>query len=84
MLNKHSVLVTSLPVGVHFRITDKEGKDTGKRSIDIPNVCLSCANFEHGELGDYGSVLSPPYCAANVWWPTRKGTCGKWTARYGG
>jgi hypothetical protein len=44
--------------------------------VYVPLVCLDCHFFDRGEVGDYGSKLSPPYCKRNVLsFPTRKGTC---------
>lgn len=43
----------------------------------VPLCCLDCRNYDPGEYGDYGSLLSGPYCEKNVFFPTKKGTCKK-------
>lgn len=43
--------------------------------IFVPLVCTQCPLLDWGEQGDYGSLLSGPYCEANIWFPTRTGMC---------
>lgn len=43
----------------------------------VPDICRHCPNYDAGEYGDYGNLLSGPYCEANVWFPTRTGQCKK-------
>lgn len=41
----------------------------------VPLCCLWCSHYELAERGDYGEILSGPYCLKNIWWPTRAGAC---------
>lgn len=41
----------------------------------IPEVCWKCPNLDGPENGEYGSILSPPYCMKNVWLPTKSNKC---------
>lgn len=71
-VNDNGVIGRNTNIGSHFVASD------GKRTMFVPMICFSCRNYDPGEYGDYGSKLSPAYCEANVWWPTRKGTCKKY------
>ena len=42
----------------------------------IPKICSLCKHHEY-EIGEMGTVLCGSYCAANLWFPTKKGTCKK-------
>lgn len=59
-----------------LEVTNEHGVKGEKISRTfIPYVCLDCAHFEMGEIGDYGTVYSYPGCMLGVILPTRKGTC---------
>lgn len=73
--NKHGVQGVKESIGNHFISSN------GSTSMFVPLICTNCDNYDPGEYGDYGSKLSPPYCEANVWFPTRTGTCGKYRRR---
>lgn len=75
-VNENGVVCRRSYTGAHYQVT---GKD---HSQLIPVLCFSCNNFEVGEYGDMGSKLSPDYCLANVWWPTKQGTCKKYKGQY--
>lgn len=80
-VNQHGIEGEYYGIGSYFYRVTRHADGTvekgapGHGSIFVPNVCLDCPLLDGGEFGDYGSQLSPPYCMANVWFPTRKGTC---------
>jgi hypothetical protein len=41
---------------------------------NIPIICSICKHHEY-EIGEMGTVLCGSYCAKNLWFPTKKGTC---------
>lgn len=60
-----------IPVNRHGVLLVMAGKDA------VPIICVSCTNYDPGEFED-GYRLTGPWCNANVWFPTRRGTCGKY------
>lgn len=40
----------------------------------VPECCSTCHHLDV-ETGDYGEILSGPYCLKNLFLPVRKGTC---------
>lgn len=44
-------------------------------TVVVPTCCLDCRWYDHGEYGDYGTLLAGPYCTVGVVFPVRKGTC---------
>lgn len=72
VMNKHGVTGWDSSIGSMWVSSN------GSRTQFIPDICYSCQNHDYGESGEYGGKLSPDYCMANVWWPTKKGTCGKY------
>ena len=77
--NTHGVEGYWSHCGTHFgrRITDRDGTSRFVTAVPlfVPAICSTCPNFEPGEYGDYGSLLSGPYCTANIWLPVRTGRC---------
>ncbi len=41
----------------------------------IPQCCFNCQHYDGGEYGDYGVILSRPYCLMGLFYPTHKGSC---------
>jgi len=41
----------------------------------IPQCCFNCRHYDGGEYGDYGTILSRPYCLMGLFFPTSKGSC---------
>lgn len=74
--NRHGVAGYFDSTGAHYgRRNSETGRIETHRPVFVPKICTSCPNFDEGEYGDYGSKLSPPYCTANVWFPTSTGRC---------
>ncbi len=83
--NKHGV-VGILENSGHFGHSSPNGSFIMNLPIFVPQACLDCQHYDRGEFGDYGSKLSPPYCAINCFFPTKKGTCARkkpWRKREG-
>ena len=63
--------------GRHEPDPQQPGKTRFRAAIPlfVPRVCCGCPHLDQGEHGDYGDLLSVPFCERNVWFPTKKGTC---------
>ena len=58
-------------------VTDSDGVTRFRTALPlfVPRICTTCPLFDSGEYGDYGNLLSGPFCEANIWLPVRSGTC---------
>lgn len=74
-INKHGIKVHTYETS-HWGHTDKEGQ-WHNAVVQVPECCFSCKYFDDGERGEYGDILTPPYCTINIWFPIRKGQCKK-------
>jgi hypothetical protein len=63
--------------GTHFGERQPDGNYKTAIPLFVPRCCDECVHLDRGEFGDYGSLLSGPYCMQNVWFPTKSGKCGK-------
>lgn len=79
--NEHGVEGVWSHCGTHFGkfVKEADGSERFKTALPlfVPRCCIECSNYDMGEYGDYGNLLSGPTCSENVWFPVRKGTCKK-------
>lgn len=73
--NKNEIVGRSYTTS-HWGHFDKDNK-WHNATIFVPRICFSCYHFEYGERGDYGELLSLPYCEKNVWFPVKSNRCKK-------
>lgn len=79
--HKHGVEGYESSTGSHFGRYVDDALHPGQQRFEsnlpvfVPRVCCDCRHFDSGEAGEYGELLSGPYCTANVWFPTKTGRC---------
>lgn len=60
-------------------VVSSSGNCFGNRPLLVPVCCLNCGHYDDGEYGDYGSLLSGPYCEKNLLFPVKRGQCKRHT-----
>jgi hypothetical protein len=75
IVNKHGIRGYMSSIGTCFHRRKPDGTYEVDAPLFVPLCCVDCPFFDHGEFGDYGQLLSGPYCTSNLWFPTKKGSC---------